>query len=451
MSTPRLKSLRYSIYDGSAHAVMLGMGETFVMSFAVALGLRPLALGLVTALPVLLAATVQAFLFSRWRLPISKKKFVVAFAALQALLWIPIYFVPAFSKHKALSLIALLMLYHLTAHIISPVWNEWMGDLVNETERGQYYGRRNKYRAFFQLASFLLAGVILNFFEDVNFFFGFGLIFTASAAARLLSSFYISKMTDTSTNLKIASQFTISAFFKKSLNNNFGRFVVLVGLFLAATNIASPFFTAYQLRVLNFSYLELTLSMSMSLVFQFFCFQKWGIIGDRFGNLTVLKITTVLASVIPMLWLFTDRFALILMFQAFSGLVWSGFNLAAINYIFDAVQKQNLSKCTSFYNFSSNIGICIGASLGGLVSYCIFQFSQNSQVFSVSEAKPYFYMFFISGVLRATVGLFFVLLLKEVRKVESHNTWSAVRHFIGLSLTPEFSTRFVNIFYRNKK
>lgn len=450
MKKDRLKSLQYSIYDGSAHAVMLGMGETFVMSFAVALGLSPLSLGLVTALPVLFAATVQAFIFSRWTLATSRKKFVVIFSLLQAFVWVPIYFVPMHFRYKAISLIVLLMFYHLFTHIISPVWNEWMGDLVHENERGKYYGKRNKYRAFFQLTSFLLAGAILSSLEDYNFFLGFGVIFVMSAAARFLSSFFIFRMKDARVSFENRSQFTITEFFKRSFKNNFGRFVLLVGLFLAATNIASPFFTAYQLRVLNFSYFELTLSMSMSLVFQFFSFQKWGYIGDRFGNLRILKITTVLASFIPLLWLLTDRFILILMFQAFSGLVWSGFNLSAINYIFDAVQKQNLSKCTSFYNFSSNIGICVGASMGGFLSFYIFQIYNENVLFENSVAKPYFYLFLISGILRGAMALLFVVLLREVRKVEKHNTWSVLRHFIGLSLSPEFSTRFVNIFYRNK-
>jgi hypothetical protein len=449
--TPISPSLRYSIYDGSAHAVMLGMGETFIMTFAVALGFSNTTLGLVAALPVLCATILQVLVFQRPRGRRSKKFFVVRGALVQALLWIPIFLCPVRFRLPAIGLILLLIVYHACGHMISPMWNAWMGDLVPDRTRGEYYGRRNKYRALCELSSFLIAGTILHRAASENIFVGFGIIFFVACLMRLLSSWYISRMDEPTTVHELSPRFTLIQFYRRSGRNNFGRFTLLLGAFLCATNIASPFFTAYMLRSLRFSYLELTCALSCSLIFQFLSFQNWGHIGDRFGNLRILKITAVLASMIPLLWLTTDNFFWILFFQAIAGLTWSGLNLSAINYIFDAVQRSNIARCISYYNCTANVGTAVGASIGAAVVGTVWGVADSSAQPLLLLGDPYLPLFLVSSVCRGLIAGLLIMIVREVRRIEPHTTWEALRHFIGLSLTPEFGSRFIDVFLRKKR
>lgn len=445
------ESLRYSIYDGSAHAIMMGMGETFIMTFAVALGMSSLSLGLVAALPILSASLFQLLFYNFVNLRCPKRRFITVGATLQGLTCLAIVISPMVSQRFGALLILSLVVYHICGHTIAPAWNAWMGELVPEHTRGRYYGRRNSYRALFMLGSFVLAGIILDRTAEQGVFLGFIIIFTIAGAARLVSAYFIHRMKDSSTSIRMSRQFSLAQFFKRSLRNNFGRFVWCVGAFLFATNIASPFFTVYMLRSLHFSYMQLTIALSMTLIFQFFSFQNWGRIGDQFGNLKILKMTAIVASIIPLLWLTTDRFVFILAFQALAGITWAGFNLAAINYIFDAVQLRNISQCTSYYNFMSNIGTALGAIIGGIIATHTFAVIPHHGLVALWGHDPYLFLFVLSSGARMIIATLLITFLIEVRAVEPHSTWQAMRHFIGLSLTPEFGSRFVNIFIRRRR
>ncbi|MCB1215289.1 MAG: MFS transporter, partial [Deltaproteobacteria bacterium] len=429
------RSLNYSIYDGSAHAVMLGMGETYLVTFAIALGFSNFYIGLLASLPMLCAAFAQVLVIDRLIKVTSRRAFILRLALFQAVLWLPIFILPTNFRSPWI-LICLAVLYYSSSHLIAPLWNSWMGDLVSSKIRGAYFGKRNQYRTIVEMVAFLLAGFILHYVTDQGALWSFGIIFTVAFVARLVSAWFLAKMEEPPYQAAGHEHyFSLKTFLKKSVGNNFGRFVLFAFSLLMVTNIASPFFTAYMLRELHFSYLELSTALACSLFFQFLSFQNWGLIGDRFGNFKVLKITGVAVGFLPLLWLTTQNFYLVLLFQALGGLFWAGFNLAAVNYIFDSVTPQKLARCVSYYNFMGNMGTFLGALLGGLLSKVDFTLLMPTLDLFKGSTYVYYALFLCSGLLRFLVVWIFLSKFKEVKKVESHSTWSVMRHFIGLSLT----------------
>lgn len=63
----------------------------------------------------------------------------------------------------------------------------------------------------------------------------------------------------------------------------------------------------------------------------------WGRAINRFGNRPVLIATSFGASVVPLIWLLSRDPMLLGLFNAFSGFVWAGLDLASFNYALSLV------------------------------------------------------------------------------------------------------------------
>src|SRR5690606_13056435 len=130
--------------------------------------------------------------------------------------------------------------------------------------------------------------------------------------------------------------------------SNFARFVYFVSLINFGVNIATPFFAVYMLRDLQFSYMEYTIVTATNTVTQFLTMQYWGQISDQFGNKKILNVCGYGVAFSPILWLFGDAMWYLLLIQVFAGLVWAGFNLAAANFMFDAVTPPKRARCAAY-------------------------------------------------------------------------------------------------------
>jgi MFS family permease len=201
-------------------------------------------------------------------------------------------------------------------------------------------------------------------------------------------------------------------------DNNFGRFTIYVTLMDLMVNLASPFFAVYMLLELNFSYLVIaivTLSASVTTVL---FMPIWGKFSDKYGNLRSLRICGLLIPAIPVLWLVSPNPFYLIIVEGISGILWAGFNLASVNFIYDAASKQRRGICFAYFGVLDGICIFVGATLGGLFATYV----------SVGFMTTLFLLFLISGVLRLVVSAIMLPKLKEVRKVEPAKP---IWYFIG--------------------
>jgi MFS family permease len=88
------RSLRHSVRDGGAYAVMLGFGETYFSAFAVFLKASTAQIGFLASVPALLASFAQ--LLSAWLGHTfgNRKAIILLGAGLQAFIWIPMALLP---------------------------------------------------------------------------------------------------------------------------------------------------------------------------------------------------------------------------------------------------------------------------------------------------------------------------------------------------------------------
>lgn len=429
--------MRASVLDGCAYAVMLGCGEHYLMAYAIAAGVSSFMVGLLVAVPLFAGALSQYIAVEFLDHPRSVKRTVVWCSLLQALSWIPILFVPWLDhSFVPLALLVTFSSYHFIGNFSLPIWNAWMGHIVPTGKLGDYFGLRNRLKAFFQLFAFVAGGLLLYYFEYQG---GFVIIFVIAMGHRFLSAYYQAQMHEVKLpRLAQEQDFNFIDFIKATPRSNFAKYVLLVSLVLFATNIASPFFTVYQLRDLGFTYLEYMVSLGVTFLFQFIAFQNWGRIADRFGNLRVVRITAYLVALLPLLWLFGTNFWYILVLQALSGIFWSGFHLGAINFLFDAVISEKRAQCVAYYNMIANAAILLGALLGG---FSLNFIDRNLEIFSyqITLVSPLCVLFLISSLLRFIIAGFFRRHIREVKPVETATSWQIMRQAmsLGLSMIPK--------------
>lgn len=403
------KSLKYSILDGTFYSAMVGFGESFLSAFAVFLKANNLQLGLLSSLPQTFGSLSQLYSNKLINLFKSRKKLAYTCVLLQALIYIPIALVFFFGKFRVFHLVLFVSIYWILGMIINPAWNSWMGDLVNEKERGSYFGKRNKIAGLTSFISFLTAGYILQRFSDgITEYIGFIIIFSLALISRIISFIFLTKKYEPKYEIVKEAQFSFIEFLKQARFRNYGLFVFYLSFMNFAIYVASPFFTPYMLYDLHFDYKTFTIITATSLLIKFLIMPLWGYLSDQYGTKKVLAVSGFLMPLVPLLWIFSKQVWYLILVQLYSGFIWAGFEIASFNFIFDTTTPQKRATCVAYYNVLNGIAIFLGAMIGAFIV-------RYNHIF----ASKYFTVFILSFILRYLASIIFISKLKEVRTVEN--------------------------------
>ncbi len=428
----KYRARRMSIKEGAAYSVTDGAGLRFITPFALALGANAAQIGFLNSAPHMFGNLFQMLTLRLMKR--SPRKTIVVFGALmQGLMWLPLIAIAAlrlFADISTQSLVYLLIAFYTVLVIfggmISPAWNSWMKDVITR-HVGRYFGRRSRINGFVIIATMLAAGALLDFFRKTEVFYGFVILFLLAFLARMYSVSLFRRQYEPKFTPDDRYFFTLRQFVEHMFSNNFGRFVIFVSLLSFATAIAAPFFAVYMLKDLGFSYLTFTI-VSMTASFTTILFVSfWGRFADKYGNIKVMRMTGFFIPFIPLLWLFfgstmresaTILMVFLVLVEVMSGIVWSGLNLSAVNFIYDAVSRERLAICVAYFNILTSIGAFFGAMIGGFIA--------SSGIFAFG-LKPILLIFLLSGVLRAAVYFLMMPRLQEVRPVKKFGLKEAER------------------------
>ncbi len=415
----KAESKKISIVEGGFATVQTGFGDNYIAPFALAINSSNSQVALLSSIPNLLGPLSQLF-GSKLMEKCTRKRIVLFAVLVQALMWLPIiafaflFWKGVWTGALPILLIVFFSVYAVFANLGSPAWFSWMGDIVEEKERGRYFSRRNLICGIISIVCTIIAAFFLDFFKKHDFLLlGFVVFFFLAMCARLVSRKMFKFQYEPPIRLNDGYYFSLWQFAKKAPFNNFGRFTLFRTMLSLVTNIAAPFFVVYMLRNLQFSYVSFMLVTISSSTFSLLFVRLWGKFSDKFGNYKVMRITSILVSLLPILWLFSKSpYYLALAPELISGLGWSGFNLAAGNYIYDCVTPQRRALVVSYYNILNGIAIFFGAAIGAI----LVKFVQLSFIDTI------LLIFIISGVGRLLVSLFMLPAVKEVRCVKKFDS-----------------------------
>ncbi len=414
------KSLRHSIRDGAAYAFMAGSGETYFSAFAIFLKASTTQIGFLASVPPLVASFAQ--LLSAWlgHRTGQRKRIILAGAFLQALIWCPMALLPLYFRDYAIELfIICVTLFYAFGNLAAPQWSSLMGELVAVRKRGRFFARRTRISAMTSFIALVMAGFVLHEFDESDSTnFGFLLIFSVAFVARLISVYHLMQMYDPPGHVAAMEVPLPASLWQRLRHSKLARFSLYFCAMQFSVAIASPFFSVYLLRDLQFSYVEFMSCSAVMVLIQFLTLTRWGRISDVFGNRIILIVCGSLIPLLPLLWLASSSFYYLLIIQSFSGFIWAGFSLSASNYLYDLLPVDKRSTFMAIHNVLASIGIFLGALLGGFLGSVLpTQFSIGGLEFN--WMTPLYHLFIVSFVLRATSSLFFLPRIREARKVRS--------------------------------
>ncbi|MBI4115418.1 MAG: MFS transporter [Candidatus Omnitrophica bacterium] len=402
---------------------MLGFTEHYLAPFAIALQASVQAIGVLTALPSLISSLFQ-LLSTSWAYRFkSRKGFIVMGAFVQACLLLPISFLPYLGlKHEVTVFICLVVFFATSGAVIGPVWGSLMTDYIHPDERGRYFGWRNQRLGLISLGTHFIAGIVLYLLHPIHPLIGFTANFVMAMVARLISAALLWQMEDIPFQVTKDIHFTFWMFLRRFRQSNFVKFVLFVSSMTFSAFLAGPFFAVFMLRDLGFNYLVYTALTVVAVLSNLFSLRLWGEHADEVGNAKVLRLTSFFLPIIPALWLFTSNPAFLIFIQILAGFIWGGFNLAASNFIYDAVSPPKRIRCIAYFNVLNGTALAIGAVLGGYLG------PRLPEIFGY-ELRT---LFLLSGFLRLLVFLFMSPTFREVRPARKVSSLELFFSVVGI-------------------
>jgi MFS family permease len=403
------KSLRYSMVDGVFTSLMTGFTQDYFTPFLLILGGGVAHVAALASVPNLISSLTQlksADITEKLR---SRSRVINIFVFLQALMLLPMAALYWFGSGTAVIFIAVVTLFTSFGSFANPAWASLMADLVANDKRGEYFGWRSKILGFVAIGSTFTAGFILHQAGRFDVALGFTALFALSFIFRIISWRYLAKMHEPEAHHKKEDYFSFYDFISRLRHSNFTRFVIFVSAMKFAVNVASPFFAVLMLKDLGFDYLTYTvITVAMTLTANL-AIKRWGIHADRVGNIKVVRLTSKLIAILPLMWLINLNPVWLFFAQLLSGFAWAGFNLSTANFVYDASTPGKRTRCIAYFNVLSGVSLCLGALIGGWLALRL-----SSSIFTYSIMN----IILISAVLRLVIAYIMPFNIKEVRDVE---------------------------------
>ena len=432
------RSLDLSVREGSLASVSTSLGLSYFSPFALAMKATASQVGILHAVVNLIPSLVQlkaSALLEKF----SRKRVVLIGVMAQILLFIPmiltgvLFFMGV--PYMVWAFIFFVGLFYASSGSNHPAWFSWMGSLVPENNRGQYFSKRNRIAGFFGVASMVIGALILDGAKRIGVvrgevlgftLIGFGVLFVLAGVVRFWSWVLLARQYEPRFKVRKKEYFSFWQFLRESPKTAFGRFVLFRGVFSVAIGIAGPFWVVYMLRNLGFSYVWFMAVTVSAILFRLMFLPLLGKFSDRFGNVKLMKICSLMIFLSPALWLLSTligsdigvKIYLLIVPAILGGFAWGGYDLATNNYVYDAVRQRKRGFGVAYMNLVVGVGTFVGASIGSVIAWA-----------GVGFMDTILFIFAVSMVGRLLVALFGVRHLKEVRHVKKFSSHYLIREF----------------------
>jgi MFS family permease len=361
------RSMHYSIVEGSFISAGSSIINAFLVPFALFLRASASQIGLMSSAQQLASTFGQipgAKLTDRY-----SRKSIWLFAQVIAkiALWVPIVLLPFMKLGDPM--FWLIVFTSLSAFVIgmrTPAWTSLIGDIVPENVRGRYFGRRNAILGAVGIAATLAGGYVLTLY-------GFPAIFLLFIVLSIVAIPFFMRQYEPPRRKVFHYRHRISinpGKWKHSLKSN--RPMALFTLYMLLTNffieMVAPFYSVYMLRELGFSYTTFSVLVVLGVVARIISFRYWGRLNDRFGSRKIFIVCAFLGVFVPFWWMWVSGPVSAAIVQIYDGLIFSGIDLVAFNYLLDVTPAERRPQYVANYNFFIGIGAMFGGLTGAFLA-----------------------------------------------------------------------------------
>ncbi len=338
-----------NLWDGAWFNVMMGLTNSFLGVYALALGASDSMLGWLTSLPALIALSAQipgAVITSRYQ---ERLKVSIPYAFVHRLSYlgfVVIPFLPIAPVHRGWLFIGLLALAAFPATVGNVAWSAMMGEIFPQALRGRIFGDRNMLLGLVSVVFTLLAGLWL---DKVVYPYNFATLFLASFLALMVSLSYQRRLQERTgeSPVSIESKQKNPAWHWESLGRvlgdrrfrifAFALFVVYLGL-----NVSAAMWTILYVRVLGLSKSFIGILAVVSQLTAVLSYRPWAALADRKGSEYALFICIAGFVPVPLLYVFARTEWALILLSVLGGLTSAGLNLVLFNALLDRTGDVSL-------------------------------------------------------------------------------------------------------------
>ena len=385
--------------DGVAFSLMVGVGETYLAAFALALGNSDVAAGLLSALPMLAGGVLQLIAPAAMHRASSYRSWVMVWAGLQATSFLPLVAAAWLGAAPIALLFACACLYWGCGLATAPAWNAWVTQIVPARIRSRYFGARQSAAQLGVLIGLIAGGLILH--ESDGDPRAFAVLFAAAFVFRAVSTTVISRQ-----SLPQGGRRPQGARARDLLRGAWrsrSRGMVLSILICnAAVNLASPFFTPFLLVQSHLRYGEFMTLLAANFLGKIAIYPLLGRIARRAGIRQLMAVGAIGIAPLPLLWTLSSSVTYLFAVQGLAGMFWAAFELSILLSFLDVPDDQERTALIATYHFVNTAAVAGASLLGGALLAALGQ-----------DRDAYLWIFSASAVGRA-IGL--ALLLARARR-----------------------------------
>ncbi|WP_254513757.1 MFS transporter [Anatilimnocola floriformis] len=397
-SSPRA-DIYASIADAGGYSVMVGIGETYIVPFALAVGAGKTAGGLAATLPMLAGATLQLLSPMLVRRLGSHRLWVAGCVFLQAiaLLLLPmaIWLAPESRNSNVSGFPASVCWIYLAATLYwfsglsgGPAWNTWIETIIPKRVRTKFFSCRTRTGQAFTLLGFASGGLALHWAKGNDLLLpAFCAILLTAAAARIISGIALLWQSEPQRGRINDRPVPIRQLFASTAKNG-GTLVWYLLAMQVAVQISGPYFNPYLIRDQGISYFDYMLMIGLAFVGKVLATPFWGRVAQRAGAKRLLWIGGIAIIPVASFWVISDwfsawqwtmpftlpgstenwvvsgEFLYICVVQLISGITWAAYELAMLLMFFEAIPRQDRTSMLTFYNWGNAAAMVIGSFIG---------------------------------------------------------------------------------------
>ena len=353
------------IGDGVAFSAMVGLGESYLPAFTLALGYGSVASGLVTTLPMLAGAVLQLVTPAAVGLLRSHRRWVVLCAALQAASFVPLVAGALSGELSVWSLYLAAALYWGLGMSTGPAWTAWATTLVPARIRPRFFARRAAASNASLFVALLLAGVLLEAGQDRGVGLEiFATLFLLALGARSVSALCLAAQSEPLPVPVGETRISPRVIREHIAQGGHGQLLIFLLGFQLSVWIAAPYFAPYMLGPLDFSYLEFTILTTSAFGARVVALPFIGRLAQRIGTKPILSAATLGIIPLPVLWLVSDSFWWLFGVQLVSGVAWAAFELGSLLSFFERIPVHGQTSVLTAYNLANASAIVAGSLIG---------------------------------------------------------------------------------------
>lgn len=434
MTRPSSRFSRTALLDGALANVLLNTTTgPLLTAYVLFLGASSIVVGFAAATP--LVANVLQVAGSYMIERVGHRKRIVIIAGLSSrIVWAVIGAAPLVAAALHLPALTvffvLLWLYCIGASTYTVGWLSWIGDLVPDDRRGDFFARRNAIGTLAWLPLTLGAGLVLDAVRTArgpHDPLGFLLIFAAAALASATTIALLSRVPDSAHEVRDSRSLAELARLPFR-DANFRRFLAFTASWGFGIGVSAPFITAYLLEDLHAPYTTITLFGIVMGVVAVGSSRFWGRLADAHGHRAILALCTAMVGTFPLVWCLTtptNYLVVGIALHVAGGVFWSGVVLTSTNLALSLSPRGDTAPYVAVAAAVSGLSMALGPIAGGVLARV---FSDTHVSLGPIVIAHYKFIFLISAAMRFHSSA----LLSRVHEEKGRDVASLVREIRGM-------------------